>query len=115
MVSTFINVLCPDWNICLLGITSDGALNMTGRVADVVTCLNIAMHGACQLSRISCGADQLDLVREEIMSKIVKERFFSVMTGFITHLTRQLNLIAELQTMCPRVVNQWLSTEKVIS
>ncbi len=49
------------------------------------------------------------------MNNVIKERFFSVMIGFITHLTRQQNLIAEMQTMCPRVVNHWLSTEKVIS
>ena len=50
------------------------------------------------------------------MSNIVKEQLFSIMDGFITHLTRQLNLIAEMQqTTCPRVVNQWMSTEKVIS
>jgi hypothetical protein len=49
------------------------------------------------------------------MNNVIKERFFSVMIGFITHLTRQHNLIAEMQTMCPHVVNHWLSTEKVIS
>jgi len=37
------------------------------------------------------------------------------MTGFITHLTWQHNLITEMQTTCPRVVNRWLSTKKVIS
>jgi hypothetical protein len=49
------------------------------------------------------------------MNNVIKEGFFSVMTGFITHLTWQQNLIAEMQTMCPRVVNRWLSMEKVIS
>jgi hypothetical protein len=49
------------------------------------------------------------------MNNVIKERFFSVMTGFITHLTRQQNLITEMQTTCLRVVNRWLSTEKVIS
>jgi hypothetical protein len=77
MVSTIFNVLCPDWNIRLLGVTSNGARNMTGSVAGVVT----------RLTRIWCGAHQLDLVMEEIISNIVKERFFSIMTGFITHLT----------------------------
>ncbi len=48
------------------------------------------------------------------MDTIVKEHFFIVMTGFITHLTQQLNLIADMKTTCPRVINHWLSTEKVI-
>ncbi|KAI2506193.1 hypothetical protein MHU86_8228 [Fragilaria crotonensis] len=115
MVNSFLSILCPDWNIRLLGVTSDGARNMTGRVAGVVTHLDNAMHDSCQLTRIWCGAHQLDLVMEDIMNNVIKERFFSVLTGFITHLTRQLNLIAEMQTTCPRVVNRWLSTEKVIS
>ena len=89
---------------------------MTGRVAGVVSRLDNAMHDSCQLTRIWCGAHQLDLVvMEDIMNNIVRDRFFSILTGFITHLTQQLNLIAEKQTTCPRVVNRWLSTEKVIS
>jgi len=49
------------------------------------------------------------------MNNVIKERFFLVMTGFISHLARQQNLIMEMQTTCPRVVNRWLSTEKVIN
>jgi hypothetical protein len=115
MVSKFLIVLCLDWTIRLLGLTSDGARNMTWRVAGVVTRLNVAMHSDYSLIRIWCGAHQLDLVMEDIMSNVIKERFFLVMTGFITHLTRQQNLIAEMQTTCPHVVNRWLSTEKVIN
>ncbi|KAH9562545.1 hypothetical protein CY35_05G077800 [Sphagnum magellanicum] len=59
MVSKFLTVFCPDWTIRFLGLTFNGARNMTRRVAG--------------------------------------------------------NLIAEMQTTCPRVVNHWLSTEKVIS
>jgi hypothetical protein len=49
------------------------------------------------------------------MSNVIKKQFFSVMTGFIIHLTRQQNLIAEMQTTCLRVVNRWFLTEKVIN
>jgi branched-subunit amino acid transport protein len=113
MVAKFLNVLCPDWRIRLIGVASDGARNMTGRVAGVVTRLASAMHVNCPLTWIWCGAHQLDLVMEYIMSNVVKERFFGIMTAFITHLTRQLNLIAEMKTTCPRIVNRWLSTAKV--
>jgi hypothetical protein len=92
MVNKFLTMLCPDWTIRLLGLTSDGACNMTGWVAGVVTRLDVAMHSDYSLIRIWCGAHQLDLVMEDIM-----------------------NMIAEMQTTCPRVVNRWLSTEKVIS
>jgi len=114
MVTVFLNVMCPIWIVRLLGISSDGARNMTGRVAGVVTHLSNAMHNECPFIRVWCGAHQLDLIMEYIMNSIVKERFFTTMTGFITHLTRQQNLIADMQTTCPRVVNRWLSTEKVI-
>jgi hypothetical protein len=87
---------------------------MIGRVSGVLTRLSNAMHNECPLIRVWCGAHQLDLVMEHIMDTIMKECFFTVMTGFITHLTRQLNLIADMKTMCPRVVNRWLSTGKVI-
>jgi hypothetical protein len=88
---------------------------MTGRVASVITRLDAMMHSDYSLIRIWCGAHQLDLVMEDIMSNVIKERFFLDMTGFIIHLTRQQNLIAKMQTTRPRVVNRWLSTEKVIS
>ena len=101
IVAKFLNVLCPEWKIRLIGVASDGARNMTGRVAGVVTRLASAMHENCPLTRIWCGAHQLDLVMEYIMNNVVKERFFGTMTAFITHLTRQLNLIAEMKTTCP--------------
>jgi len=115
MVNKFLTVLCPDWTIHLLSLTSDRARNMIGRVAGVVTRFDATMHSDCSFIRIWCGAHQLDLVMEDIMNNVIKERFFSVMTGFITHLTRQQNLIAEMQTTCPRVVNRWLSMDMVIS
>jgi hypothetical protein len=96
MVSKFLTVLCLDWTICLLGLTSNGARNMTGRVAGVVTHFDAAMHNDCSLIRIWCGAHHLDLVMEDIMNNVIKERFFSVMIRFITHLTRQQNLIEEM-------------------
>jgi hypothetical protein len=114
MVVFFLDVLCPGWKVHLLSVFSDGARNMTGRVSGVVTRLSNAMHNECPLTRVWCGAHQLDLVMEHIMDTIVKECFFIVMTGFITHLTRQLNLITNMKTTCLRVVNRWLSTEKVI-
>jgi hypothetical protein len=105
MVVSFLDVLCPGWKVHLLGVSSDGTRNMTSRVSGVVTCLSNAMH-ECPLTRVWCGAHQLDLVMEHIMDTIVKERFFTVMTGFITHLTRQLNLIANMKTTCLRVINR---------
>jgi hypothetical protein len=52
MANKFLIVLCPDWTIRLLGLTSDGARNMIGRVASVVTHLDTTMHSDCSLIRI---------------------------------------------------------------
>ncbi len=94
MMSKFLIMFCPDWTIRLLGLMSDRARNMTARVVGVVTRLDTAMHNDCFLIWIWCGVHQLDLVMEDIMNNVIKERFFSVLIGFITHFTRQLNLIA---------------------
>jgi hypothetical protein len=72
MVSKFLTMLRLDWMTRLIGLVSDGVCNMTG-----------------YLDWIWCGAHQLDLVMEHIMNNVVKERFFTIMTGFITHITRQ--------------------------
>jgi len=105
MVVSFLDIFCPGWKVHLLGVSFDGARNMTGHVSSVVTRLSNAMHNESPLTRVWCGVHQLDLVTEHIMDTMVKERFFTVMTGFITHLTRQLNLITNMKTTCPRVVN----------
>jgi hypothetical protein len=50
MVISFLDVLRPDWKVHLLGVSSDGARNMTGRVSGVVTRLSNAMHNECPLT-----------------------------------------------------------------
>ncbi|OAE33006.1 hypothetical protein AXG93_1913s1070 [Marchantia polymorpha subsp. ruderalis] len=92
MVSKFLTVLCPDWTNRLLGLTTDGARNVTGRITGaIVTRLADVMDKDCPFIRIWCEAHQLDLIMEEVMNNVIKERFFAVMTRFITHLTRQQN------------------------
>ncbi len=73
MVSKFLIMLYPNWRIRLLGLMSDGARNMIGRVVGVVTRFDGALHSDCSLIWISCGAHQLDLVMEDIMSNVIKE------------------------------------------
>jgi hypothetical protein len=111
MITKALDILCPDWKAKLMGCSSDGARNMTGRFQGVVT--RIARIVDSSLIRIWCGAHQLDLVIQAVMDDVVKDRFFQVMTNFIRHLIRQQNLIAEMASTCPRIVNRWLSTDKV--
>jgi hypothetical protein len=114
MVDKFLIMLCPDWMIHLISLASDGARNMTNRIASIVIRLDAAMHADCPLTQIWCGAHQLDLVMEHIMNDVVKERFFIIMTSFITYIIRQQKLIVDMNTTCPCIVNRWLLTEKVI-
>ncbi len=72
MVNKFLTMLCPNWRIRLIGLASDGARNMTSRVAGIVTRLDATMHDDCLLTRIWCGAHQLDLVMEHIMNDVKK-------------------------------------------
>jgi hypothetical protein len=52
MLTNFFGVLCPNWQISMLGVASDGACNMTGRAAGVVTRLQNYMHDDYPLLRI---------------------------------------------------------------
>jgi hypothetical protein len=113
MVFNFLTILCHNWKIRLLGLSSDEAQNITGHVFDVVTRLQDSMQDDCSLFCIWCEAHQLDLVMEQIMNEVIKEHFFSVMIGFITHLTRQQKLIVDMDTTCLCIVNRWLYTYKV--
>jgi hypothetical protein len=79
----FISILCPRWQVSMLGVALDGARNMTGRAAGVVTRLQNCMHKDCPLLRVWCGAHQLDLVMEHIMTSVVGDVFFQVMLRFI--------------------------------
>ena len=82
---------------------------MTGRAAGVVSRLQRSMHKKCPLIRIWSGAHQFDLVMEHIMTKVLNESFFSVLLKFITHLSQQQKLIADMSTTCRRILNRWLS------
>ncbi len=105
MVSKFLIMLYLDWMIRLIGLASNGAHNMTSRIASVAIRLDVAMHDDCPLTWIWCGAHQLDFVMEHIMNDVFKECFFIIMTGFIIHITCQQKLIADMNTTCPHIIN----------
>lgn len=56
MMNKVLHVLCKYWIINLLGIYSDGAINMTGRNSGVVTHIESAMEESWDLIRIWCVA-----------------------------------------------------------
>jgi hypothetical protein len=85
MFSNFLIVFCPNWKICLFGLSPDGARNLTRCVANIMTWLQDFMHDDYSLFHIWCKAHQLDLVMEHIMNVVVKKCLFLIMIGFITH------------------------------
>ncbi len=89
MFSNFLIVFYPNWKICLFGLSSDEARNMTRCVVGIMTQLQDSMHDDYSLFHIWCKAHQLDLVMEHIMNVVVKEHFFLIMIGFITHPIQQ--------------------------
>ena len=96
-VSAFLDVLAVDWQIKKVGILTDGAQNMTGCVSGgAVTSLQKDMKDNCPFIQIWCGAHQLKLVMYHVMTEVVKQKFYKVLAGFISHLMQQQNLIANI-------------------
>jgi hypothetical protein len=96
----------------LIGIATDGARNMTGRHSSAVT--RLASGGFPGFYRIWCGAHQLDLVFQEVMSGLCEEAFYGTLTSCIIHLRRQQNLVSSVKTKCPKVAStRWFSVGRV--
>jgi hypothetical protein len=89
-----------------------GAANLTGRLSGAVTLLTADRFPG--IFRIWCGAHQLDLVIQNLMSHLCRDEFYTTLTGLIGHLRRQQNLIAEMSSTCPAVAStRWVSLGKV--
>lgn len=110
------NAICPSWGYRLLSTCSDGARIMTGRVRGIVTRVsNRVEQEGCHLIRFWCGAHQLDLVVQNVVSAYLNEEFYSMLTATIGYLRRQQNLVNEMKSKCPKVAaTRWLSLGKVL-
>jgi hypothetical protein len=112
LFSRVLSTLCPrDWTKNLIGISTDGAANMTGHVSGFVTLLTAKAFPG--IFRIWCGAHQLDLVIQNLMMSLSGDEFYTTLTGLIGHLHRQQNL-AEISFNCPTIASsRWLSLVNV--
>jgi hypothetical protein len=85
---------------------------MTGRVQGVVT--RIQQACAPGLIRIWCGLHQLDLVMQRVYKPALEGEFYKMLTALINHFRRQVNLISEMKTTCPKVSDvRWISMDSV--
>ena len=109
----FLDTLCCGWKDKLIGISTDGASNMTGQYQGVVTYLcNNTPH---LVYHVWCGAHQLDLVVQSATRHLLHGAFVQFVTNMTGNLRRQKNLILEMKTKCPRFTyTRWMSMAKVI-
>ena len=108
-----LNVIRPGWRESLIGVATDGARNMTGRFSGVVS--KIQQCVGPHFVRVWCGAHQLDLVMAHTYDKVLHEEFFSTLMALVGYFRRQLNLVEEMNSRCPRVaLTRWLSMSKVM-
>jgi hypothetical protein len=89
---------------------------MTGQVTGVVTRLENYLQEDCPLLLIWCGAHQLDLAMELIMTRVAgNARLFNVMLRIIAYLGRQQTLIVDMCTTRPRAVSWPLAVNKKVT
>jgi hypothetical protein len=113
LVVSLLDAIAPNWKYQLIGIATDGASTMTGRIKGTCTRLSNECHSG--IFRIWCGAHQLDLVMKRSFNKLCNKKFLDTLTSVTGHLRCQQNLIAEMKSTCPTfVTTQWLSMGKLL-
>lgn len=113
LLSDFLNVLCPKWKTKLIGISSDGSCNKSGKVSSIVSHLHKASDPGC--FRVSCGAHQIDSLIQKAFKQLCDDVFVSTVIGVTGHLRRQRNLISKMRSKFPRFVDtRWLSMEIIL-
>ena len=90
------NVLDPSWKNKVLGVTTDGAGNMTGQHRGAVTQIQNAILPD-GFYRIWCALHQLDIVIQKCVVKYFSDDFYSRLTGLIGYLRHQQNLIQRMK------------------
>jgi hypothetical protein len=109
--------LVKDWRLKLIGVTSDGAANMTGSQAGWQSRLQVSSTGKT-FYRIWCGAHQLDLIDKGAISalKEIGSEWHAKLHQLIGILRKQYSLIEEMGTKSPYDINvRWSSLGAVVT
>lgn len=105
-------VVGEDWSQKVIGISTDGAASMVGRVSGAVTRLDSMMLK--KVYRVWCGAHQFYLAIHAAYRSTMKQTFQEPLHSLISFLRRQTNLKAEMGTLCTTVpTTRWLSIGEV--
>ena len=116
-----LDVICPSWKYKLIGTTSDGTSNNTGRFEGAVTYLQNAVLAACGAGAVAskfyrawCVIHQLDLHVGKAYKELDGGQWLSQTQAISTHLRRAFTLIHEMKTHSPPVViTRWLAMDKL--
>jgi hypothetical protein len=102
------------WRDKLIGVSTDGAANMTGNVSGAVSLLRNETPG--DFYRVWGGAHKFDLVIQRVVSNVYEETFYEDLTGLIGWLRRQQNFIAKAGSKCPKfATTRWISLGRVLN
>lgn len=102
-----LDVVCPSWRDKLLGIGTDGANVMTGRLGGMATLLE--KEASFMVHRTWCLLHQIDLIAKDCLSSLFEGEFMTLVNKIAATLRRQENLIMEMQATCPKMTTRWLA------
>jgi hypothetical protein len=102
--SKILSTLFPNWTEKLIGITTNGASNMTGYHAGLATCIERVANAG--FFRVWSAAHQLDLVVQARFKSMFNEQFVHIIQGITGYLRRQKNLITSMKSTCPRFIDK---------
>lgn len=103
-----LDVMCANWRSRLVGVTTDGAANMTGVHNGAITLFMNDVGPNCY--RIWCILHQIALPVKAALEGINNGNWLRQLTPIISHLRRQFTLHAVMGTVCPKIaITRWLS------
>jgi hypothetical protein len=111
MFEKLLDTVCPLWKDKLIGCSTDGAANMTGRLSGVVTRIQNVVKP--NFMRVWCLLHQIDIIMQKVYKRACCN-FYKTFTSIISFLRRQKNLVEEMQAICPnRLATRWASMSRV--
>jgi hypothetical protein len=111
MFEKLFDAVCPLWKNKLIGCSTDGATNMTGCLSRVVTRIQNVVKP--NFMRVWCLLHQIDIIMQKVYKR-VGCNFYKTLTSIISFLSRQKNLVEEMQAICPNLsATRWASMSRV--
>ncbi len=101
MFEKLFDTICPLWKDKLIGCSTDGVANMTGRLSRVVTLIQNVVKP--NFMRVWCLLHQIDIIMQKVYKR-VGCNFYKTLTSIISFLRRQKNLVEEMQAICPNLL-----------